>query len=134
MTLNCVCMHVIDTSRFSSLPPVSVAPPTPPNCFPHSSTEQKETTERDGVDDHTQRPGLINKCQNRVPVFRELSYHGCNLWRAQAYKAITSGAHYFPRSVVISPYDKPGQLLWARDGYTPPIRVLELSLLVCGPC
>lgn len=97
-----------------------------------SAAEIRHST-KEGVDD-TQPPHLINKRQNHGLVFRELSYHGCNLWRAQAYKAITSGAHYFPRSVVISPYDKPGQLLWARDCYIPPIRVLELSLLVCGPC
>ena len=98
-----------------------------------NTAERKHGAEK-GEDDHTQPPGLINKQQNRVPVCRELSYHGCSLWRAQAYKAITSGAHYFPRSVVISPYDKPGQLLWARDCCIPPIRGLELSLLVCGPC
>lgn len=128
--LNFMCTCVIDISRFA-------------HTHTHTHTEtvslfinraEGNHGVEEGVDDHTQPPGLINKRQNHVPVLRELSYHGCHLWRAPAYKAITSGAHYFPRSVVISPYDKPGQLLWARDCYIPPIRVLELSLLVCGPC
>ncbi|KAJ7397766.1 hypothetical protein BTVI_132250 [Pitangus sulphuratus] len=39
------------------------------------------------------------------------SLGGAGLQRANVYKALTSGAHYFTSSVVISPYDKSGQLL-----------------------
>lgn len=34
-----------------------------------------------------------------------------NPQRGTVYKAITSGVHYFARSVVISPYDQSGQLV-----------------------
>lgn len=94
----------------------------------------QETDAEEGDVGHTQPLCLTNKQQHHVPVWGELSCAGCSLWRVPADKAITSGAHYFPRSVVIRPYDKPGQLLWARDHYIPPIGVLELSLLVGGPC
>lgn len=59
---------------------------------------------------------------------------GAGLQRANVYKALTSGAHYFTSSVVISPYDKSGQWLLVRDCSTPSTSLLELSLLVCGPC
>lgn len=62
------------------------------------------------------------------------SLGGAGLQRANVYKALTSGAHYFTSSVVISPYDKSGQLLLVRDCSTPSTSLLELSLLVCGPC
>lgn len=132
--LNWMCMCVIDTFKFSLSHPTSVSLTHTQKLFSlFINVAERNYSTEEGVD-HTQPPSLINKRQNCVLVFRELSYHGCNLWRAEAYKAITSGAHYFSRSVVISPYDKPGQLLWARDCYIPTIRVLELSLLVCGPC
>ena len=117
--MNCVCTCVMDTSRL--FPPSVSASYTHTHTHTHTllslfiGTAERNRGAEERGDEQTQPPGLINKQQNHVPVFRELSYHGCSLWRAQAYKAITSGAHYFPRSVVISPYDKPGQLLWARD-------------------
>lgn len=65
MTLNCVRKHVIDTSRFSPLPPVSVAHPlysSPPQLFsPFINVAERNRGAGEGVDDHTQPPGLINK-------------------------------------------------------------------------
>lgn len=124
--LNWIHTCVIDTHKFLSLLSETISQFINIAERIHGAEEER--------DDHIQPPGLINKQQTHVSVLGELFYHGHGLWRAPAYKAITSGAHYLPRSVVISPYDKPGQLLWAGDHYIPSTRTLELSLLVCGPC
>ncbi|CAM9893728.1 unnamed protein product, partial [Bubo scandiacus] len=63
---------------------------------------------------------------------------GAGLQRANVYKALTSGAHYFTSSVVISPYDKSGQLLlfslaksltYARSCASPPRVVVKMAFL-----
>jgi hypothetical protein len=106
-----VCVHVIDTCGFL---------PFSETISLFVNVAERNHGVEEGGDDHIQPPGLINKRQTRVPVFRAPSSHGYGLRRTLAYKAITSGAHYFPRSVVISPYDKLANCCGQRIAAVPP--------------